>query len=103
MSRFLLEREGAKVKVMIGSDLSAATAPELRELLCAVQEDGVTDLALDFSGTMVIDATGIALLVATGNSYRSGDKHLALVAVPRGIFSLLQNLRLSQRLGAQMG
>jgi anti-anti-sigma factor len=103
MSRFLLERDGAKVKVMIGTDLSAETSPELRELLCAILEDGVTDLALDFSGTAVLDATGIALLLATANSFTGGDKRLSLLAVPRGIFSLLETLRVAQRLGAQAG
>jgi anti-anti-sigma factor len=103
MGRFLLERQGSKVKVMVGGDLSADTAPELRELLCAILEDGVTDLSLDFSGTTLLDATGIALLMAAANSFSGADKHMALLSVPRGIFSLLQTLRISQRLGAQMG
>jgi anti-anti-sigma factor len=103
MTRFLLERDGAKVKVIIGSDLSAETAPELRELLCAVLEDGVTDLTLDFSGTMLLDATGIALLMSAANSYGGGDKRLTLLSVPQTIFSLLQTLRISQRLGAHVG
>jgi anti-anti-sigma factor len=103
MTRFLLERDGAKVKVMIGTDLSAQTSPELRELLCAIMEDGVTDLTLDFSETLLLDATGIALLMSAASSFRGGDKRLALLSVPRGIFSLLQTLRISQRLGAQAG
>ncbi len=103
MSRFLLERQGSKVKVMIGSDLSAETAPELRDLLCAILEDGVTDLSLDFTGTSSLDAAGISLLMSTANSFSGGDKRMALLSVPRGIYSLLQTLRLSQRLKAQMG
>jgi anti-anti-sigma factor len=99
----LLERESEKVKVMVGSDLSAETAPELRDLLCAILEDGVTDLTLDMSGTMVLDATGIALLISAANSYTGGEKRIALVSVSRALFSLLQTLRVSQRLGAQMG
>jgi len=103
MNRFTLERQASKVKVTIGCDLSGTVSAELRDLLAAIQEDGVTDLTLDFSGTVAIDAGGIALLVAAGNSFRGGDRQMALVSVPRGIFSLLQTLRLSQRLGAQMG
>ena len=90
MSRFSLEREGPKVKVTVATDLTAETVPELRELLCAIQEDGVTDLTLDLSGTQVLDATGISLLVATANSYRGAHQtpdsavgsteHLLLVA-----------------------
>lgn len=103
MSRFLLEREGPKVKVIVGAELSGETCPELRELLCAIMEDGVTDLALDLTGTAVVDAAGIALLVAAANSYAVGGRHMALLSVPRAIFSLLQTLRISQRLGAQTG
>lgn len=102
MSAFSLEREGPKVNVMIATDLTAEVVPELRELLCAIQEDGVTDLTLNLSGTKALDATGISLLVATANSYRGGNKRLALRAVPRSIFSLLQTLRIAHRLGAQM-
>jgi anti-anti-sigma factor len=103
MSRFLLERDGAKVKVIVGSDLSADTAPELRDLLCAILEDGVTDLTLDMSATTLLDATGIALLLSAANSFTGGEKRIAVVSVPRGLFSLLQTLRVSQRLEAQMG
>jgi len=101
MDRFSLEREGPKVKVTIATDLTAETVPELRDLLCAIQEDGVTDLALDLSGARALDATGISLLVATANSFRGGNKNLALRSVPRSIFSLFQTLRIAQRLGAQ--
>ena len=101
MSRFSIEREGPKVKVMIATDLTAKTVPELRELLCAIQDDGVTDLTLDLSGTKALDATGISLLVAAANSYRGSNGRLALRSVPRNIFSLLQTLRIAQRLGAQ--
>ena len=101
MSRFSLEREGPNVKLTIATDLTAEVVPELRELLCAIQEDGVTDLSLDLSGAKALDATGISLLVATGNSYRGGNKRLTLRSVPRSIFSLLQSLRIARRLGAQ--
>ncbi len=103
MNRFSLEREGCKVKVMVGSELNAETAPELRDLLCAIQEDGVTDLSLDFSGTTTLDATGIALLVAAANSYGNGEKQMSVLAVSQGIYSLLETLRIAQRLNAQTG
>lgn len=103
MSDFPLERTGAKVKVVVGPELSAATTPELRDLLCAVQDDGVTDLALDFSQTTVLDASGLAMLLAAHNSFSGSNKSLKLLAVPLNIFSLLQTLRLHERLGAQIG
>jgi anti-anti-sigma regulatory factor len=103
MRDFPLERAGAKVKVVVGPELSAATAPALRDLLCAIQEDGVTDLALDFSQTTLLDGAGIDLLLAAHNSFFGGRKSLKLLAVPLNIFSLLQTLRLHERLGAEIG
>ena len=103
MSDFVLERDGSKVKVVVGDELSAAIMPELRELLCAIQDDGVKDLALDFSQTTMVDAAGIRLLLAAYNSFAGGGKSMRLTAVPRAIFSLLETLRLSDRLGALIG
>ncbi len=102
MSDFVLEREGSKVKVVVGGELSAAVVPELRDLLCAIQEDGVNDLVLDFSQTGLVDGAGILLLLAAYSSFASG-KSLKLVRVPREVFSLLETLRLAERLGAQIG
>jgi anti-anti-sigma factor len=103
MTDFVLERDGSKVKVVVGNELSAAVVPELRELLCAIQDDGVKELALDFSQTTMVDAAGIRLLLAAHNSFASGGKSIRLTAVPRAIFSLLETLRLSDRLGARTG
>ena len=66
-------------------------------------EDGVTDLTLDLSRTALLDATGVALLLAAANSYRGGDRCFALVALPPAILALLEMLRISQRLGARIG
>jgi anti-sigma B factor antagonist len=103
MSDFVLERDGSKVKVVVGNELSAVVVPELRELLCAIQDDGVKDLALDLSQTTKVDAAGIRLLLAAHNSFAGVHKSMKLVSVPRAIFSLLETLRLSDRLGAQVG
>jgi anti-anti-sigma regulatory factor len=103
MRDFPLEREGSKVKVVVGAELSAAIVPELRDLLWAIQEDGVTDLALDFSQTTLLDAAGIVLLLAAHTSFVGGDRSMRMVAVPRNIFSLLETLRLRERLGAEIG
>lgn len=103
MSRFVLEREGTKVTVAVGSDLSAEVTPELRELLCAAQEDGVKELVLDFSQTKSLDAAGLALLIAAHNSFYDEQRTLRLVNIPRNLFALLEKLRLNERLGAQTG
>jgi hypothetical protein len=42
-------------------------------------------------------------LLAASNSYRGGGKHMAVLSVSRNIFSLLETMRVAQRLNAQMG
>jgi anti-anti-sigma regulatory factor len=103
MTDFYLDRKGQKVSVVVGSELTAAIVPDLRGLLCAIQEDGVTELVLDFSRTTSLDAAGIRLLLATHNSFSRVPNSLSLVQVPRAIFSLLETLRLDGRLHAQTG
>jgi anti-anti-sigma regulatory factor len=103
MTDFFLEREGSSVKVVVGSQISAAVVSDLRELLCAAQGDGVKDLVLDFSQTTIIDAAGIHLLLAAHNSFSGEQRSLKLVQVPRNILSLLETLRLGERLKPQIG
>ena len=104
MSNFPLEREGAKVRVIIGDELTVSVVQELRELLCAIADDGVKDLVLDFSKTTFLDTAGLSLLLAARNTFFQEDpKALKLACVQPPIFSLLKTLGLEQRLNVQMG
>jgi anti-anti-sigma factor len=103
MSRFSLEREGTKVKLTLGPELTVSCVPELRELLCAIQDDGVKDLVLDLSKTKFLDTAGISLLLATGTGFSKDERTLKLVGVQPPVFSLLETLRLEKRLNAEMG
>jgi anti-anti-sigma factor len=102
MNSFLIEREGTKVKVILGAELIVAVVPELRELLCAIQDDGVTQVTLDFSKTAFLDTAGLSLLLAARNSFSGGDKSLSLAGVQPALFELFRTLRLEQRLNAHM-
>jgi anti-anti-sigma factor len=103
MSRFPLEREGAKVKVAMGTELTVSFVPELRELLCAIEDDGVVDLELDFSKIIFLDTAGLSLLLAARNNFSQSNKAIKLAGVQPAIFSLLKTLGLAERLNAQMG
>jgi anti-anti-sigma factor len=103
MSRFSLERNGNKVKLAIGGELTVSCVPELRELLCAIQDDGVLELALDFSKTMFLDTAGISLLLAARNDFSQDGRSFKLDCVQAPVFSLLETLRLEKRLNAEMG
>jgi len=103
MSRFPLEREGAKVKVTMGSELTVSFVPELRELLCAIRDDGVTDLVLDFSKTTFLDTAGLSLLLAARSGFCQSGRTFKLAGLQAPLFSLLETLRLEKRLNAEMG
>ena len=100
MSQFSLDRQGSKVTVRMGAELTASVVPELRDLLCAIQEDGVQELTLDFAGTTVLDAAGLSLLLAARNSFQA-EQAFKLAAVQPPVLSLLETLRLDGRLNAQ--
>ena len=103
MSRFSLERNGVKVKLDIGAELTVFCVPELRELLCAIQDDGVQDLVLDFSKTMFLDTAGLSLLLAARKGFSQEGRSFKLAGVQPAVFSLLETLRLEKRLNAEMG
>ena len=104
MTDFFLERENSsKVKVVVGSEMSAAVVSDLRELLCAAHADGVKNLTLDLPRTTVVDAAGIHLLVAAHNTFSGEQESLKLAHVPRNILGLLETLRLSERLKPETG
>ena len=102
MSHFSLAREGSKVSVTMGAELTVPFVPELRELLGAIHDDGVQELVLDFSETTVLDAAGLGLLLAARNSFSRSGRTLKLARVRPPIFSLFETLRLEQRLNAQV-
>ena len=102
MSRFSLDRQGPKVTVKMCAELTASVVSELRDLLCAIQEDGVQELTLDFSGTTELDASGLSLLLAARNSFRA-QQAFRLASVQPQILTILETLRLDRSLNAQTG
>jgi anti-anti-sigma regulatory factor len=102
MSQFSLDRQGPKVTVKMCAELTAPVVSELRDLLCAIQEDGVQELTLDLSDTTVLDAAGLSLLLAARNSFQ-GQRAFKLAAVQPQLFSILETLRLDRSLNAQTG
>ena len=98
---FVLNREGGRLRVTLGVELTVGVVPELRELLCAIQDDGVTDLELDFANTTTLDTAGLSLLLATRNSFSGDHKSVKMINLQLPISSLLETLRLYQRLNCR--
>jgi anti-sigma B factor antagonist len=102
MSHFVLEREGAKVRVHLGTELTVSFVPELRELLCAILDDGVKDLVLECAQTSFLDTAGLSLLLAARRSFSQDGRTLKLSSVQPSVRALLETLRLDKRLNANV-
>jgi ABC-type transporter Mla MlaB component len=102
MSEYTLQRQGSTIAIALKETLHVGVVPELKELIAAAVEDGVMEVTLDFSATKELDASGLELLLAIKNSLYGEKNSLRLTHVPRNLFSLLKQLRVVERLNAQM-
>lgn len=103
MSRYTLEREGKSVTITLAGDLFVDGVAELKDLVGAAVEDGVKEVILDMVHTNDIDASALELLLAIQNSLYDGVNGLKLIHIPKGLFSFLSQLRVIERLNAQVG
>lgn len=83
------------LQVNIAGEIDMATSPRLRQQLFEVMaaSDPGTALRIDLAGVHLIDASGIAVLVAAQRAARAARLHLSLHS-PRGVI-----LRLMEVLG----
>jgi anti-sigma B factor antagonist len=70
---------GTAVLVVHG-DSDLHTAPELKERLRMVVDDGATNVVLDLSGVTFIDSTSLGVLLGSMRRIRELDGQLRLVA-----------------------
>jgi anti-sigma B factor antagonist len=66
-----VNRSDAGVVVAVDGELDLATAPELRDSLVALSEEGPTDIILDLTSLRFIDSTGLSVLVMAHNRARA--------------------------------
>lgn len=100
MDNTKITRDGAGLRVTTGVKLTAAEAPDLQVALKREIADGARDLEFDMKYTVILDSTGIGLLVAAGNSLAAAQGALRLINVSNDIYKLLQSMRLADRLHA---
>ena len=75
--------------VVVRGEVDMATAPQLRETLLALVDDGASRIALDCRGLGFLDSSGIGVLIAVRN--RLGDQgSLTLEAPPAHVRKVLE-------------
>lgn len=79
-----------------GNGIVAATSDELRSKLRGLIEDGVRRLALDLAEVVMVDSSGIGLLIAAHNSLRKAGGHMEVIHATPEILELFQSMRMHQ-------
>ena len=82
-----LHDDGASV--VVRGEVDMATAPQLRETLLGLVDDGASKIALDCRGLEFLDSSGIGVLIAVRN--RLGEQgSLTLEAPPAHVRKVLE-------------
>jgi anti-anti-sigma factor len=98
MPAYVIEQNGQQGLVRLSGDLTALLVPELQACLKDLLNKGASELEFDLASTVMLDSSGMGLLIAAANSLsRSGGK-LRVTNVRPEIFHLLQSMRLTSRL-----
>jgi anti-sigma B factor antagonist len=88
---------GDVATVLIRGEIDVATAPQLRELLHELVQDGAKQIVLDCHALGFLDSSGIGLLVATRK--RLGDDgQLVIESPPSHVRKVLELTGVTQEL-----
>jgi anti-sigma B factor antagonist len=71
-------------------DLDLAVAPELRQCLHRILDDGVTDVIVDLSGASFVDSTILGVLVGAQQRLDRSSHPLTLICAREGILKVFR-------------
>jgi anti-anti-sigma factor len=90
-------REDNKVVVRpAGDSIVAASIPELRSKLREIVGEGARELVLDLTDVLMVDSSGIGLLISAHNSLRKVGGRLSVIHASGEILELFQTMRMHQ-------
>lgn len=101
MNSCSIERNGKSVTVIMKGDLTASVISEIQAGLKKELERDTKEVAFDLNATVMLDSSGIGLLVATSNSLGRIQGRMSVTGVSSDIFQLLQSMRLVSRLNVK--
>ena len=81
-------------------DLVASVIPDLQAALKQQLQPGVEEVSFDLAATVMLDSSGIGLLIATCNTMARQQGRIRVINVSPDILQLLQSMRLTGRLNA---
>ena len=98
MSDYTIERNNRQSRVVLAGDLTASSVGGLQAALKTELNAGVDEVAFDLSKTVMLDSSGIGLLIAAHNSLTRTRGKVSVQNVSPQILQLLQTMRLVSRL-----
>lgn len=87
-------------QITLTGDLTLATIPDLQPVLRSVLDQGVSELVFDLPNAVMLDSSGIGLLIAAANTVARRGGRIRVTNVSANILRLLQMMRLVDRLNA---
>jgi anti-anti-sigma factor len=98
MAAFTIDRTGPQRTVHLTGDLTAAIVQPLQRALREELAAGAREVVFDLANTVLLDSSGIGLLIAAHNSLSRVSGTVRVVDTSADIFHLLQSMRLVARL-----
>ncbi|MHB8244097.1 MAG: STAS domain-containing protein [Acidimicrobiales bacterium] len=87
----IVERTVDKVPVLsIRGEIDVSTAPELRDRLLAVAQNGHETAIVDLSDVTFLDSTALGVLVSALKRFRANGGDLRLVVTGRNVAKVLE-------------
>lgn len=98
MFEYTIERNDKQRRLVLNGDLTASALPKLQAALKAELAHDANEVIFDLRKTLMLDSSGIGLLIATHNSLTRKQGTLRVVQVSDDILQMLQSMRLVSRL-----
>lgn len=98
MEKYAIELKDRKCRITMQGDLTASVVPELQGILKEKLQLGVDEIVFDLAGTVMLDSSGIGLLIAASNTIGRQKGRISVQNVSPDILQLLQSMRLAARL-----
>jgi anti-anti-sigma factor len=97
---YVVELQNGQCQVTLAGDLTAATIPDLQPALRKALNQGASEMVFDLPNAVMLDSSGIGILIATANSVARRGGKIRVTNVSDDILRLLQMMRLVDRLNA---
>jgi anti-sigma B factor antagonist len=96
MPDFEVRMEGKVAVVTPHGDVLASSMPELRPAMRNLVQSGIGEMVVDLTSTVMIDSTGLGLLLAAFNSMTKAGGKFSIVHASAEIVELLETMRMHQ-------